>query len=627
MFRALRRWRPSSWCLSPNASALYQLMRPNLLRYRWRLITVLLLLPVSAATAALIPYLTKVALDDYVVPAMEAGSMAGFYEPLVSIVGLAMGVVVLGYLTDAFYVQLLQRTGQRLIAELREAMYARTLKLPRSYFDRHPIGSILTRVTSDVEALGESLAGNVLSLILDLLKTIAFVAMMFVLSWQLTLALMVMAPLLIALILFFQVRVRRSFFRARQALSDATGYLQECLNGIKTVQLYAAEKRAYAVFREKNRRFYSAQNASNIYDALLYSLVDGLTSLTLAFILWVAAGQLLLGTLTIGVLVAFIEYIQRLFVPVRELSQQLAVLQRAFAAIDHISELCAVELDAAEEPIDRQELVSASGFEFESLEFKDVHFRYLADGPDILRGVSFEVIKGDTVALVGGTGSGKSTIIKLLARAYGGYRGSILLNGRELTEYGADELGALVSLVHQGVYLFSGSVAFNISLGRDAVDDEAMRAAAGYVWADQFVQELPAGYDHELKGGGSNLSAGQAQLISFARAVAAQTELIVLDEATSSVDSMTEQLIEEALSKLYRARTVIAIAHRLSTIRNADQILVMDAGRIVERGNHETLLAKQGAYAALVAGNSRETLEARDLPASPPTFPPPSFSP
>ena len=585
--------------LGPNAQALYALMRPNLFRYRWRLGVILALLPISAGLATSIPYLMKVAIDDYITPAMEVGAIAPFYEPLIGLMILATVVVVLGYLTDAFYVQLLQHTGQRLIAELRERIYERTLRLPRSYFDRHPIGSILTRVTSDVEALGESLAGNVLSLVLDFLKTVAFLAMMFALSWRLTLALMVLVPLLIWLVRYFQLRVRHSFFSARQALSEATGYLQECLNGIKTVQLYAVEQRVLSLFKEKNHRFYQAQNASNYYDALLYSLVEGLTSITLAFVLWVAAGQLLAGLLTLGVLVAFIEYIQRLFIPVRELSQQLVVLQRAFAAIDHISELCAVELDPAEEVRERgTTLIDDSPFV--SLTFSDVWFRYTPEGPDILQGVSFELNRGDSLALVGATGSGKSTIIKLLSRAYNGYRGSIRINGHELTDYHADDLARWLSLVHQGVFLFNASVGFNIALGRRAVSDEGAREASRYVQANTFIETLPGAYEHTLVGGGANLSAGQAQLLAFARAVAAYTELIVLDEATSAVDSMTENLIEVALSRLYRGRTVIAIAHRLSTIRNADQILVMDEGKIVEQGTHQALIALDGIYASLI---------------------------
>ena len=662
---------PSQWrrfARDGNAAAVIAAMRPHLSRYRWRFAAVFALLPVSAGLAALVPYLTKVAVDDYLLPALAAGELGALREPLVALVGLAAGVVVAGYVADALYVRIVQRTGHELLSALRETVYRRTLRLPRSYFDRNPIGSVLTRVTSDVEALGESLAGNALSLIADLLKTVAFLGMMFWLSWKATLVLLAMLPVLLVVMDFFQRRVRSSFLWARRALSEATGYLQECLAGVKTVQLYAAEAKVLAAFERRNRRFYSAQNTSNLYDAMLYSLVEGLTSLGLAVVLWYSAGALLAGTMTIGVLVAFMEYIQRLFVPVRELAQQLAILQRALGALDHIGGLLAEPLDPAEPfvPFDpeavgrpdrrqrndvesdgghgragpRREAGGASssagisaparaegrvssvaggtivdgparerdGFaaeRFERLDLEGVRFRYASHQPEVLRGIDLGVRKGETVAIVGATGSGKSSLVRLIARAYGGYEGSIRLNGEEITSFDADRIGRMVSVVHQDVFLFNGTVEFNISLGRR--ETAAAERAARLVQADEFIRTLPGGYRFEVAHGGANLSAGQAQLISFARAVAADAELVVLDEATSSVDSMTEELIERALARLYETRTVIAIAHRLSTIRGADRIVVLDAGEVVEAGTHDELVACAGAYARLVGEDSHGT--------------------
>ena len=604
---------PSQWrrfARDGNAAAVIAAMRPHLFRYRWRFAGVFALLPVSAGMAALVPYLTKVAVDDYLLPAVAAGELGALREPLLALVGLAAGVVVAGYLADALYVRILQRTGHELLSALRETVYRRTLRLPRSYFDRNPIGSVLTRVTSDVEALGESLAGHALSLIADLLKTAAFLAMMFWLSWKATLVLLAMLPVLLVVMDFFQRRVRSSFLWARRALSEATGYLQECLAGVKTVQLYAAEAKVLAAFERRNRRFYSAQNTSNLYDAMLYSLVEGLTSLGLAVVLWYSAGALLAGTMTIGVLVAFMEYIQRLFVPVRELAQQLAILQRALGALDHIGGLLAEPPDPAEpaarEPPEGAGAAAAEAGKtgaavaprFERLDLENVRFRYLAHEPEVLRGIDLEVRRGETVAIVGATGSGKSSIVRLIARAYGGYEGSIRLNGEEITSFDADRIGRMVSVVHQNVFLFHGSVEFNITLGR--LEPAAAERAARQVQADAFIRALPGGYRFEVAHGGANLSAGQAQLISFARAVAADAELVVLDEATSSVDSMTEELIERALARLYETRTVIAIAHRLSTIRGADRIVVLEAGEVVETGTHDDLVRRAGAYARLV---------------------------
>ena len=659
---------PSQWrrfARDGNAAAVIAAMHPHLSPYRWRFAAVFALLPVSAGMAALVPYLTKVAVDDYLLPAVAAGELGALREPLVALVGLAAGVVVAGYLADALYVRIVQRTGHELLSALRETVYRRTLRLPRSYFDRNPIGSVLTRVTSDVEALGESLAGNALSLIADLLKTAAFLAMMFWLSWKATLVLLAMLPVLLLVMGFFQRRVRSSFLWARRALSEATGYLQECLAGVKTVQLYAAEAKVLAAFERRNRRFYSAQNTSNLYDAILYSLVEGLTSLGLAVVLWYSAGALLAGTMTIGVLVAFMEYIQRLFVPVRELAQQLAILQRALGALDHIGGLLAEPLDPAE-PFDpeaaarpdrrqrddvefagghgRADLRSKAGGDprsaavsaparaevrapsgargtivdghvrerdgfaaerFERLDLEGVRFRYAPHQPEVLRGIDLGIRKGETVAIVGATGSGKSSLVRLIARAYGGYEGSIRLNGEEITSFDADRIGRMVSVVHQDVFLFHGTVEFNITLGRR--EAAAAERAARLVRADEFIRALPGGYRFEVAHGGANLSAGQAQLISFARAVAADAELVVLDEATSSVDSMTEELIERALARLYETRTVIAIAHRLSTIRGADRIVVLDAGEVVEAGTHDELVRCAGAYARLVGEDSHGT--------------------
>ena len=589
-----------------HTAAVLEAMHPHFIAYRWRFAAVLALLPASAASAALVPFLLKVAVDDYLLPAVAAGDVEPWRAPLLALVALASAVVALGYLADALYVRILQRTGHRLLAALRETVYRHTLRLPRSYFDRNPIGSVLTRVTSDVEALGESFAGNVLALFVDLLKTFAFLGMMFWLSWQATLVLLAMLPLLLVVMRFFQLRVRASFFLARQALSDATAYLQECLAGMKTVQLYAAEMKVHAAFERRNRRFYEAQNTSNFYDAMLYALVDGLTSLSLAVVLWYAAGALLTGVMTLGVLVAFMEYIQRLFVPVRELSQQLAILQRALAALDHIGGLLVEPLDPAEpvQPM-RKATAPADGLQrtagtsrFDRLDLEKVRFRYSPDGPEVLRGVDLSVRRGETVAIVGATGSGKSSIVRVATRAYGGYEGSVRLNGREVTTLDADEIGEIAAVVHQNVFLFPDSIAFNITLDRS--DRQTAIWAAKHVHIDEFICELPGGYDFKVAHGGANLSAGQAQLIAFARAVATRKDLIVLDEATSSVDSTTEEMVELALARLFETRTVIAIAHRLSTIREADRIVVLDAGRVVETGTHRELSARGGAYARLL---------------------------
>jgi ATP-binding cassette subfamily B protein len=294
------------------------------------------------------------------------------------------------------------------------------------------------------------------------------------------------------------------------------------------------------------------------------------------------------------------EYTQRLFVPVREFAQQLAVLQRAMAALDHINQLIEVALDPAETDDDADETDREPHEVFQSLVFEQVRFRYRAGGPEILKGISFTIDQGQTLAIVGPSGSGKSTIIRLLIRAYDGYQGSIRINGRELRDISARRRARLMAVVHQNVFLYKDTLAFNIGLARPAVSAGRIREVARYVNADRFIDKLPLGYETMIAPGGANLSAGEAQLIAMARAVAEETDLIILDEATSSVDSLTENLIQQAVKQLYRDKTVIAIAHRLSTIRNANTILVLDAGQVVEIGNHEELLARGGVYAELI---------------------------
>jgi ATP-binding cassette subfamily B protein len=586
---------------SRQAATMLAALGPLLRRYWPHWIAVGLTLPLSAGMAMLVPYMTKVAIDTYIIPASAHGQVSAVWEPMLWLIGATAGIVVLGYASDAIYVSVLQRAGHGLIADLRAMLYARTLRLPRAYFDTHPIGTILTRVTSDFEAIQESLASGVLSLLVELVKSITYVAMMFFLNWRLTLVLLPVLPVLAVLIQVFQSRIRHYFFVSRQALSEATGFLQECLNGMKTVQLFGAERQVLATFVEKNRRFLHSQHRSNWYDALLFSMVEGVTTLSLALMLWYSAGELLAGVVTLGVLVAFIEYIQRLFVPVREFSQQIAVMQRAVAALDHINDLFRTGIDPAETVLAASSARGGKGFHetLQRIDFEDLRFKY-GDGPEVLKGVSFSIQKGQTLAIVGATGSGKSTVVRLLTRAYSGYQGSIRINGEELREISADRLARLISVVHQNVFLFRGSVAFNIGLERGQLDRAAIEAAARYVNADSFIAKLDAGYDSIVAPGGGNLSTGQGQLIALARAVAAETDLIVLDEATASVDSMTEQLIQRALERLYADKTVIAIAHRLSTIRRADTIVVLDKGVVAEIGNHEQLLARRGLYAALV---------------------------
>jgi ATP-binding cassette subfamily B protein len=481
------------------------------------------------------------------------------------------------------------------IADMRKDLYRHSLTLPRKYYDSTPIGVTLSRMTSDGEAIGESVAIGVLSLITDILKTIALFGFLLYLSWQLTLVILCILPPIYFLANLLRNKLRVYYNASREGLADATAYLQECLNGIKTIQLYAAELKAIGRFKTKNRRFLEAQTKSNIYDALLYSVIEGLTSVTMAGIIWIGTGSILKGVVTIGVLVGFINTLNRLFIPIREFAQQIALIQRALSALEHIDRLLA-------EPSEKEQLkplADGDRLEFRTLEFNGVDFAY-NEGTPVLDQVCFRLNRGENIAIVGATGSGKSTILKLITKAYDNYRGSILLNGRELRELSKAELFSCTTLMQQDVFLFNESIKFNISLGRPGIGEQEVREAAEFVYANQFIERFREGFDYRIIDNGKNLSAGQAQLISFARAIAGQSDLILLDEATSSVDSVTEELIQKATARIFQEKTVIAIAHRLSTIQHSELILVMKEGRIVEQGDHRELLERGGYYLQLL---------------------------
>ena len=559
--------------------------------------------PFSIAATLLLPWFIIRIIDDHVVP--------GDLDGLMEMVALMTGAVAVGYFSDSIYTFTLQKTGQLAISAMRSDLYAHILSMPRSFFDRSPIGVVLTRLTSDMEALNDSLAIGVLSLFTDFLKTIALLILLITLSWKLTLVVMLILPPIYFVSKFLRLRLRHYYNLTREALANATGYLQECLNGVKTIQLYAAERKVQNQFETKTRHFFKAQSHSNFYDAALYSVIEGITSIALALMIWYGSQQILAGIVSIGVLVGFINTLNRIFVPIREFTQQISVFQRSLSSLENIDKLF------RELPEDQDtELASGKYSEqeqakrlqkFEELRFEDVHFRYTENGPWVLQGVSFKVKKGDRVAIVGATGSGKSTIVRVLNRIYTRYQGSITINGVELSDNSRKHLQSMIALMQQESYLFEESISFNIALNRPEVSLDKIREASRYVYANSFIEQLPEEYDFKLLEGGKNVSEGQGRLIVFARALAGESDLILLDEATSSVDSVTENLIQKAIERIFQDKTVIAIAHRLSTIRNSDLILVMEAGKIIERGSHTKLIQQSGVYAGLIETLSTET--------------------
>jgi len=553
----------------------------------------LALVPVSVACNILMPWLIMHIIDQQLLKGLMSG--------LAISAGLLFFVIAINYASDAGYSYTLRKSALRAISDMRQDMLDRILNFPRAYFDHTPMGVTLTRLTTDLEAINESFTQGLLGMIRDCLITFSLLIFLLFISWKLTLIMLIVGPTVYVITELLRRRLRDAYNNGRTVLAKGTGFLQETLNGMKTVQLYNAEQSSADRYSRFTKGFYNAQSKCNIYDASLYSCIEGVTTISTGLLIWFGASLILEDNISAGVLVGFILTLDRIFVPIRDFTSQVAAIQRAMAAFEHIETIYTQKLEYSES---EQSVLSKNDEsaldDFESLEFRDVSFRYSKQGPLVLNKVSFELFKGQQLALVGGTGSGKSTILRLLTKTYSEYEGSILLNGIELRDIPKPTVTKFFALMQQEVYLFDESIAFNIGLGRDSVSNADIRAAAEYVYANEFIEQLPDKYDFQLTKNGGNLSSGQAQLVAFARAIASKREVIMLDEATASVDSVTEKLIQKAIDHVFEDKTVIAIAHRLSTIEHSDKILVLDKGHLIEQGRHEELLELDGTYAALV---------------------------
>ncbi len=545
---------------------------------------------VTAFLGPLRPKLVQIAIDDYIVP----GDLLG----LRTVIVVLLGALALEGSLAFINAYLTQWIGQQAIYDVRVRVYRHIQRQALSFFDRTPIGRLITRTTADVEALSDVLSAGVVVILGDLFRLVFITAFMFSLDWVLALVTIGIMPLMLWVTMWFKIKVRGQYRETRRQVARMNAFLQEHVSGMSIVQLFGREREEMRRFRAINDEHRIAQIKTVFYYALFWPAVDILASIAIGLVIWTGGVQALGGSLTVGVLIAFIQYARQFFEPIRNLSDQFNTLQSAMAGAERIFGVLDKDhsLPETANPLPSRKLDGM-------IEFRNVWFSYDGAGEDepnwVLRDVSFSIRPGQCVALVGATGSGKTTIISLLMRFYDIQRGEILLDGMDIKQYRLKYLRWRIGLVLQDVFLFSGSVERNISLENPDITPAAILEASKLIGAHPFIERLPGGYAHDVRERGVTLSHGQRQLLSFARALVFDPDVLVLDEATSSVDTETEQLIQRALNKLMEGRTSLVVAHRLSTIRHADRIMVLHKGVLREQGTHEDLLASGGLYKRL----------------------------
>ena len=567
------------------------------------------------------PYLMKLAIDRYI----AEGNLAGVDRIAIAFLFILIGSFILEYVQT----WTLQMTGQRIMCDMRLQIYRHLQRIDLQFYDRNPVGRLMTRVTTDVDVLNDMFTAGVVSIFGDIFTLSGIMIVLVTMDWRLALVTFAVLPLIVVVTQWFRRNVRESYRTVRAWVARINAFLQEHITGMPTVQLFRREGRTFDRFDDINRRHRDANIDSIFFYAVFYPAIEVIGALAAALIIWFGGRWTLQGTLTMGSLVAFLLYSSRFFRPISDMSEKFNVLQAAMASSERIFKLLdtpvkidrdrdsriairriaiaatrdsgserlaiggsrSARLESGARPARRSRQPPGGGH----IVFDHVSFSY--DGQnDVLRDVSFEVRPGERVGIVGATGAGKSTLINLLLRFYDVTRGRILIDGLDVRELDLRELRRLFSLVLQDVHLFSGTIAENIRLGELSITDAAVKRAAEAVHASRFIERLPAGYASAVAERGATLSVGQKQLLSFARALAFNPRILVLDEATSSVDTETELLIRDALNVLMAGRTTIAIAHRLSTIQDMDKILVLHKGQVREAGPHQDLLAQRGIY-------------------------------
>ncbi|KAF0139700.1 MAG: ABC transporter-like protein [Stygiobacter sp.] len=550
--------------------------------YKKYIILAIILNIVVSALGPLRPYLTKVAFDENI--------RNKDFQGLLVICAILLGSLMLQALIQYFLTYYTELTGQKIVFDIRMQLFSHVQKLALRYFDKTPVGRTVTRVTNDVDSLNEMFSSGIVSIFSDIFGIIWIFIFMFAMAWDLSLVTLSVLPALIYATFLFRKKVRDNYRDIRKHLARLNSFMQERVTGMNVVQIFAKEKDELKKFTAINKDNKDVNIKSIFYYAVFFPVVEMLSYISVALIIWYGGGEVLQKHLTIGVLLAFMQYTEMFWRPIRDLSDKYNILQGAMASSERIFMLLD-DKTIIQDPVQAQTLPSIKG----EVEFKDVWFAY---NPEeyVLRNVSFKINPGERIAIVGATGAGKTSIINIFTRFYDIQQGSITLDGIDIRDLSKSELRKYIAMVLQDVFLFSGTIKSNISLGNKDITDEKIIEAAKFVGADKFISQLPNGYDEVVKEKGATLSVGQKQLISFARALAYNPQILILDEATSSVDTETEILIQNAIEKLLVGRTSIVIAHRLSTIQNADKILVMHKGELKEAGTHQELLAHKGIY-------------------------------
>ena len=550
--------------------------------YRGVFVAVALFAILSSIFSTAQPYLIKVAIDDFITPKN--------YEGLLRITYILIALLCAEVLMQFLFSYFSNWLGQTVIRDIREKLFAHLLRLKMRYFDKSSIGVLVTRAVNDMERIGEIFSSGLFEMASDVLKMLVITIVMFVIDWKLALISYATMPLILYFTRWFQRSMNAAFVEVRKEVANLNAFVQERISGIKVVQLFAQEREELENFKKINEKHKQAWLKTIWYNSIFFPIGDLCISITIALIVWFGGRQIVGDNVyDLGNIFLFIQLSQQLFRPIRHIADKFNTFQMGIIASDRVFAILETENDSETEG--QKELTKVKG----AIQFENVHFEYVA-GEEILHGISFEVKEGETIAIVGATGAGKTTITNLLNRFYDLSSGAIYIDGVNIEEYTLSSLRKHIATVLQDVFLFADSVLNNITLKNPAITEEEVIAAAKSIGVHDFLMSLPEGYHYNVKERGTMLSAGQRQLIAFLRAYVHKPQILILDEATSSVDSHSEQLIQQATDKMTEGRTSIIIAHRLTTVKKADKIIVLDKGRIVETGTHEELLQIENGY-------------------------------